>query len=163
VALGPGYTVGRECHAVVETNRGPRLGRVLWSASAAPDTGTPGEVAGYGAERVLRAPAEGAARWSAHIGDVVEAGAVLGTVGGREVRSPFAGLVRGLVAEGTVVPAQLKVGDVDPRADADWRQISDKALAVGGGVLEAVLTWRQGQAKASGREQEERRCLSHHR
>jgi len=148
---------------VVETNRGPRLGRVLWSASAAPDTGTPGEVAGYGAERVLRAPAEGAARWSAHIGDVVEAGAVLGTVGGREVRSPFAGLVRGLVAEGTVVPAQLKVGDVDPRADADWRQISDKALAVGGGVLEAVLTWRQGQAKASGREQEERRCLSHHR
>jgi xanthine dehydrogenase accessory factor len=155
VALGPGYTVGRDCHAVVETKRGPRLGRVLWSGSAAPDTGVPGDVASQGAERVLRAPADGAARWRARIGDVVEAGATLGTVGGREVRSPFAGVVRGLVAEGTVVPAELKVGDVDPRADTDWRQISDKALSVGGGVLEAVLTWRQGRAERFGREQEE--------
>ncbi len=146
VALGPGYTAGVDAHAVVETMRGPRLGRVLWSGSAAPDTGTPGEVAGHGAERVLRAPAEGAARWEARIGDLVEAGAVLGTVGGREVRSPFAGVVRGLVADGTVVPADLKVGDVDPRADTDWQEISDKALAVGGGVLEAVLTWRHGLA-----------------
>ena len=116
VALGPGYTAGLDAHAVVETMRGPHLGRVLWFGSAAPDTGTPGEVAGHGAERVLRAPAEGAARWQARIGDLVEAGAVLGTVGGREVRSPFAGVVRGLVADGTVVPADLKVGDVDPRA-----------------------------------------------
>jgi xanthine dehydrogenase accessory factor len=146
VALGPGYTVGRDCHAVVETKRGSRLGRVLWSGSAAPDTGTPGEVAGRGAERVLRAPAEGAAQWRARIGDLVEEGAVLGTVGGREIRSPFAGVVRGLVAEGTVVPADLKVGDVDPRADTDWREISDKALSIGGGVLEAVLTWSQRRA-----------------
>lgn len=155
VALGPGYAAGRDCHAVVETMRGPRLGRVLWSGSAAPDTGTPGKVAGHGTERVLRAPADGAARWRARIGDVVEEGAVLGTVGGREVRSPFAGVVRGLVADGTVVPAELKVGDVDPRADTDWHEISDKALSVGGGVLEAVLSWRQGQVTRSGRSQEE--------
>ncbi len=143
VALGPGFTAGLDAHAVVETMRGPHLGRVLWFGSAAPDTGTPGKVAGRGAERVLRAPAEGAARWQVRIGDLVEAGAVLGTVGGQEVRSPFAGVVRGLVADGTVVPADLKVGDVDPRAGTDWREISDKALAVGGGVLEAVLTWRR--------------------
>ncbi len=146
VALGPGYTAGLDAHAVIETMRGPHLGRVLWTGSAAPDTGTPGEVAGHGPERVLRAPAEGAARWQARIGDLVEAGAVLGTVGGREVRSPFAGVIRGLIAEGTVVPADLKVGDVDPRAGTDWREISDKALAVGGGVLEAILAWRQGLA-----------------
>ncbi len=146
VALGPGYTAGVHAHAVVETMRGPHLGRVFWFGSVAPDTGTPGEVAGHGTERVLRAPVEGAARWEARIGDLVEAGAVLGTVGGREVHSPFAGVVRGLVADGTVVPAGLKVGDVDPRADTDWREISDKALAVGGGVLEAVLTWRHGLA-----------------
>jgi xanthine dehydrogenase accessory factor len=149
VALGPGYTAGLDAHAVVETMRGPHLGRVLWFGSAAPDTGTPGEVAGHGAERVLRAPAEGAASWQARIGDLVEAGAVLGTVGVREVRSPFAGVVRGLIAEGTVVPADLKVGDVDPRAGTDWREISDKALAVGGGVLEAVLAWRRGLASST--------------
>jgi xanthine dehydrogenase accessory factor len=148
VALGPGFTVGRHCHAVVETMRGPRLGRVLWSGSAAPDTGTPGKIGGHGAERVLRAPTAGAAHWAADIGDVVEANAVLGTVGGRAVQSPFAGVIRGLVADGTVVPAGLKVGDVDPRAGIDWRQISDKALAVGGGVLEAVLSWRHGLAPA---------------
>jgi len=145
VALGPGYTAGRDCHAVVETMRGPHLGRVLWSGSATADTGTPAEMAGRGAERVLRAPADGAVHWKARIGDVAGAGEVLGTVGGHEVTSPFTGLIRGLIADGTQVPARLKVGDVDPRADADWRQISDKALSVGGGVLEAVLTWRREQ------------------
>jgi xanthine dehydrogenase accessory factor len=145
VALGPGYTVGRDCHAVVETMRGPHLGRVLWSGSAAADTGTPGQMAGRGGERVLRAPADGAVHWKARIGNVAGAGEVLGTVGGHEVTSPFPGLIRGLIADGTEVQAGLKVGDVDPRADTDWRQISDKALSVGGGVLEAVLTWRRGQ------------------
>jgi xanthine dehydrogenase accessory factor len=141
VALGPGCTAGRDCHAVVETMRGPQLGRVLWTGSAAPNTGTPGVIGGHGAERVLRAPAAGTVRWQARIGQLVEADALLGTVDGAEVRAPFAGLVRGLVAEQAAVPAGLKIGDVDPRADTDWRQISDKALAVGGGVLEAVLTW----------------------
>jgi xanthine dehydrogenase accessory factor len=159
VALGPGFTAGRDCHAVIETMRGPHLGRVLWEGSAAADTGTPGEVAGRGAERVLRAPAGGAVCWSAHIGDVVGAGAVLGTVSGQPVTSPFAGVVRGLIAAGTVVPAGLKVGDVDPRADTNWREISDKALSVGGGVLEAVLTWqrdRDHRSRAEGRRTLER-------
>lgn len=141
VALGPGFTAGRDCHVVVETMRGPQLGRVFWTGSAAPNTGTPGVIGGHGAERVLRAPAAGTVRWLARIGDVVEADALLGTVDGAQVRAPFAGLVRGLVAGQTAVPAGLKIGDVDPRADTDWQQISDKALAIGGGVLEAVLTW----------------------
>jgi xanthine dehydrogenase accessory factor len=141
VALGPGFTAGRDCHAVIETMRGPRLGRVLWTGTAAPNTGTPGVIGGRGAERVLRAPAAGTISWRARIGDVVVADAVLGAVDGAEVRAPFAGLVRGLVADQTAVPAGLKIGDVDPRADTDWQQISDKALAIGGGVLEAVLTW----------------------
>ena len=141
VALGPGFTAGVDCHAVVETMRGPRLGRVLWSGSAAANTGTPGTIAGRGAERVLRAPASGEVHWLTRIGEIVVAGTVLGTVEQTEVRAPFDGLVRGLVADGTPVHTGLKIGDVDPRADTDWRQLSDKALAVGGGVLEAVLTW----------------------
>jgi len=146
VALGPGFTAGVDCHAVVETMRGPRLGRVLWSGSAAANTGTPGAIAGRGAERVLRAPTEGEAHWQARIGDVVSAGTVLGTVEKAEIRAPFDGLVRGLVADGTPVHIGLKIGDIDPRTDTDWRQISDKALAVGGGVLEAVLTWLHDRA-----------------
>lgn len=140
VALGPGFAAGVDCDAVVETQHGPRLGRVLWSGSAEQDSGIPGEVGGRSAERVLRAPGAGAVSWGVAIGDVVDAGPI-GVVGGVPVASPFRGLVRGLIAEGTEVPAGLKIGDIDPRLDIAVDEVSDKALAIGGGVLEAVLTW----------------------
>jgi len=151
VALGPGFVVGVHCHAVVETMRGPRLGRVLWAGAAAPNTAVPGVVAGRGEERVLRAPAHGPVRWQARIGEVVPAGALLGAVGPLEVRAPFRGLVRGLIADGTVVSPGLKIGYVDPRLDTDWLEISDKALSVGGGVLEAILTWRHDRVSSGER------------
>ena len=140
VALGPGFTAGADCHAVVETNRGHRLGRVIWRGAAEPNTGTPGIVAGKGRERVLRAPVAGIASWRVEIGDRVREGQILGDVAGHEVSAPFDGVVRGLIAPGTAVPPGLKIGDIDPRDDASAAfTISEKALAIGGGVLEAVL------------------------
>jgi xanthine dehydrogenase accessory factor len=142
IGLGPGYTAGEECHAVIETMRGHRLGRVIWEGKARPNTGTPGIVAGKGAERVLRAPAAGAVRWRFEIGDRVVEGQPLGDVDDIVLYAPFDGVLRGLVAPGTDVPAGLKIGDLDARGDvAACFTISDKALAIGGGVLEAVLTW----------------------
>lgn len=142
VALGPGFTVGLDCHAVVETQRGRHLGRVLWNGSAEPNTGTPGAVGGRGVERVLRAPVPGKVRWTRSIGDLVGEGERLGHVGSDWVEAPFDGIVRGLIADGTTVPAGLKIGDVDPRRDpALCSEISDKALAIGGGVVEAVFSW----------------------
>ena len=142
IALGPGYSAGLDCHAVIETMRGHRLGRVIWQGSAQPNTGTPGTVAGKGAERVLRAPTSGIVSWRQEIGDRVVEGQLLGEVGGQAIHAPFDGVLRGLVAPGTDVPAGLKIGDLDARGDvAACFTISDKALAIGGGVLEAVLTW----------------------
>ena len=145
VALGPGFTAGVDCHAVVETMRGHHLGRVIWAGSAQPDTGTPAELGGRSADRVLRAPASGEVAWDVEIGQVVAEGQPLGDVSGVEVPAPFAGVVRGAIRSGTTVTAGLKIGDVDPRCDpsACW-EISDKSLAVGGGVLEAVLAGRGG-------------------
>jgi xanthine dehydrogenase accessory factor len=144
VALGPGFTAGVDCHAVVETMRGPHLGRVLWTGSAGADTGAPGVVAGRGAERVVRAPVDGVVRWHRAIGDVVDERDLLGVIDDVAIRAPFAGVVRGLVIDGSTVRAGLKIGDVDPRRDVSLcHEISDKALAVGGGVLEAVLWWRR--------------------
>lgn len=141
VALGPGFTAGVDCHAVIETMRGHRLGRVIWQGAAQPNTGTPGIVAGKGAERVLRAPVAGTVTWQAAIGDQVEAGTILGHVAGQSVVAPFAGVLRGLIAAGTAVSANLKIGDLDARNDREaCFTISDKALSIGGGVLEAVLT-----------------------
>lgn len=142
IALGPGFEAGADCHAVVETMRGHALGRVLWGGSALPNTGTPGIVAGKGVERVLRAPTEGGVTWQIAIGDTVRDGQRLGQVADAVVVAPFAGVVRGLIAPGTIVRSGMKIGDIDARADAAaCFTISDKALAIGGGVLEAVLTW----------------------
>jgi xanthine dehydrogenase accessory factor len=142
VALGPGFTAGVDCDAVVETMRGHGLGRVLWQGAALPNTGSPGIIGGRGAERVLRAPAGGRIEWQRNIGDLVAEGELLGHVAGEPVAAPFAGVVRGLIAPGTSVTPNMKIGDVDARGDvAACFQISDKALAIGGGVLEAVLAW----------------------
>jgi len=141
IALGPGFTAGADCHAVVETMRGHCLGRVIWHGAAQPDTGTPGIVAGKGKERVLRAPVAGTVHWSVEIGDWVQAEQRLGTVENHEIRAPFDGVIRGLIAPGAQVPRGLKIGDVDARGDASaCHLISDKALSIGGGVLEAILT-----------------------
>jgi xanthine dehydrogenase accessory factor len=142
VALGPGHVAGVDCHAVVETMRGHRLGRVIWDGAAAPDTGVPGTLGGAGAARVVRAPHEGKVAWVVAIGDVVEEGDALGTVGATQLAAPLSGVVRGLIAPGRSVTAGTKIGDVDPRGDPSaCFEVSDKARLVGAGVLEAVLTW----------------------
>jgi xanthine dehydrogenase accessory factor len=141
LALGPGFTAGADCHAVIETNRGHRLGRVIWSGAAEANTGTPGLVGGKGAERVLRAPVTGIVSWRVNIGDRVREGELMGNVAGIAIKAPFDGVVRGLIAPGTIVPERLKIGDVDPRGNIEaCYTISEKALAIGGGALEAILT-----------------------
>lgn len=140
IGMGPGFEAGRHVHAVVETQRGPSLGRVLWRGTAEPDTGVPAQVAGVAEGRVLRAPRAGRFQALRTIGDVVATGEPVGEVDGMPVRAGVAGLIRGLVADGVVVAAGLKLGDVDPRGRAvDPAAISDKARAVAAGVLEAVL------------------------
>ena len=142
IGLGPGFAVGRHCHAVVETMRGHRLGRALFSGMAEPNTASPGEIEGKSAERVIRAPLAGRIGWFSQIGDWVEEGTVLGEVVteiATPIYAPFTGMVRGLIAPGSPVSQGLKIADIDPRDDPEaCSQISDKALAVGGGVVEAM-------------------------
>jgi xanthine dehydrogenase accessory factor len=140
VGLGPGFTAGSDVHAVVETQRGPSLGRVLWSGRAEADTGVPSPVLGVTEARVLRAPAAGTFRAVKAIGDLVQAGDVVGRVGEAPVRAETTGMLRGLVADGVALAAGIKLGDIDPRgALVDPAAVSDKARAVAAGVLEAVL------------------------
>lgn len=146
VALGPGFTAGVDCHAVVETARGHYLGRVITQGQATPNTGVPGAVLGYTEERVIRAPCGGVFRGERQIGDRVEAGQTVARVDGEPVVARISGVLRGLLADGLPVHAGMKVGDVDPRGVVDHCfTISDKARAVGGGVLEAILWLRRQQ------------------
>lgn len=144
VGLGPGFTAGVDCHAVIETNRGHDLGRVIWRGVAQPDTGRPESVLGYDTQRVLRAPVAGVLRAVKEIGDIVQAGETVAHVAGHEVAAPFGGALRGLMHDGLAVSAGEKIGDLDPRGRREaCFTISDKSLAIGGGAVEAVLTWLQ--------------------
>lgn len=139
VALGPGFRAGVDAHAVVETMRGHDLGRVLWQGEALANTGIPGEIGGHGAERVLRAPNAGTFTGLRAIGDRVEPGDRVGEVDGEPVLTSIGGVLRGLLHDGLTVTPGFKVGDVDPRAAREHCfTVSDKALAVAGGVLEAA-------------------------
>jgi xanthine dehydrogenase accessory factor len=139
IGLGPGFVAGENCQAVVETQRGHTLGRVYWRGTANPDSGLPEGEPG----RVLRAPADGTLIGYAQIGDHLEPGDLIAEVGGQKLTAPFPGVLRGLIRPGLSVARGLKIGDLDRR---DRREfcflVSDKALAIGGGVLEAILTQR---------------------
>ena len=140
IGVGPGFTAGEDCHAVVETMRGHYLGRVLYRGSAQPNTGIPGLIGGFAGERVLRAPAEGAFHQLLDIGAQVKLGDVAAEVDGRPMVCTLDGVLRGILPEGTPVHKGMKAGDIDPRCEREHCYCaSDKALAVGGGVLEAVL------------------------
>lgn len=140
IGLGPGFVAGENCQAVVETQRGHTLGRVYWRGGVCPDSGQPeGDPT-----RVLRAPAEGKLIGYAQIGEHIEPGQVIAEVAGKPVTAPFPGVLRGLIRPGLQVTKNLKIGDLDARDNREYCfLVSDKALAIGGAVLEAVLSFEK--------------------
>lgn len=148
VALGPGLIAGKDVDAVIETKRGHNLGRVLLHGSAAPNTGVPGIINGYGKERVIHSPADGILKNIAKITDTVskdETIAIVETKNGPvPVKASLDGLLRGLIRNGYPVTKGFKIADIDPRAEEynNCFTISDKARCIAGGVLEAVLFLR---------------------
>ncbi|MCI6720146.1 MAG: EF2563 family selenium-dependent molybdenum hydroxylase system protein [Clostridiales bacterium] len=146
IGLGPGFTAGGDVDAVIETMRGHRLGRVIYEGAALPNTGVPGPIAGFAAERVIHAPASGAMTFvrspePVDIGSIVRKGQTIGFVGGVPVTATLDGVLRGLIREGYPVTEGLKIADIDPRAQEvqNCTTVSDKARAIAGGVLEAML------------------------
>ncbi len=140
IGVGPGFTAKVDCHACVETMRGHTLGRMITDGSPLPNTNIPGLIGGFAGERVLRAPDDGIFCQTAQIGDLVKEGDTVGTVNGKPMQCTISGVLRGLLADGTPVHKGMKSGDVDPRGEISYCYlVSDKALAIGGGVLEAIL------------------------
>ena len=140
LALGPGFTAGVDCHGVIETQRGHDLGRLITDGSAVPNTGVPGNIGGYTTERIIRACADGAFEPVAAIGDRVEKGDLVARVDGQPVYALITGVVRGMLPAGLKVCKGMKSGDIDPRCEVrHCFTVSDKARAIGGGVLEGLL------------------------
>ncbi|MDI7259852.1 MAG: selenium-dependent molybdenum cofactor biosynthesis protein YqeB [Thermodesulfobacteriota bacterium] len=142
IGLGPGFTAGKDVHVVIETNRGHRLGQVILQGTAEPDTGIPGEIGGYTVERLLLTMKKGIFHAHKSIGDRVSKGSVVAVVDDFPVIAKISGVMRGLLRNGVEVKKGMKVGDIDPRGKKELCfTISEKARAIGGGVLEAILYW----------------------
>lgn len=142
IGVGPGFTAGEDCHAVVETKRGHTLGRVIREGSAIPNTGVPGNIGGQTVNRLIKASADGIFHPEKNIGDVVKEGDRVANVDGEPVYAKTDGLIRGMLQDGVKVIKGMKSGDVDPRGPGvDFMKVSDKALSIGGGVLEAILSY----------------------
>ena len=140
IALGPSFVAGRDCHLVIETNRGHHLGRIITEGAAEPNTGVPGDIAGHTEARVLRSPAAGVFESNRRIGDRIANGDIVGRVGETPVIAAIGGMLRGLIRPSTQVSSGLKLGDIDPRARPDYcHTISDKARAIAGAVIEGVM------------------------
>jgi xanthine dehydrogenase accessory factor len=141
IALGPGFTTSMDCHAIVETNRGHNLGRVIWNGKAEVNTGIPGSVAGESSRRVLLAPISGMFKPMVEIGSFVSKDQVVAYVDEVSILAKLSGVVRGMLHSDLIVSSGMKIGDIDPRGNqVNCFTISDKALAVAGGVLEAILS-----------------------
>lgn len=142
IGVGPGFTAGVDCHVCVETMRGHTLGRVITEGSPIPNTNIPGLIGGFAGERVLRAPDTGIFHQLREIGDLVVSGETMGEVNGQPMRCTISGVLRGILPDGTAVVKGMKSGDVDPRGDVSaCYTASDKAIAIGGGVLQAILEY----------------------
>jgi len=150
IALGPGFEAGKDCHLVIETNRGHNLGRIIEYGNAEPNTHVPGEISGHTTVRVLRAPAAGVFETMRNIGDRVSKNDVVGHVSGQPVTAQLDGMLRGLIRPGTTVRAGLKLGDIDPRGKQEYCDtISDKGRAIAGSVLEGVMRYLNKPARAT--------------
>ena len=140
IALGPGFSAGVDCHCVVETKRGHYLGKTIYSGSAIPNTGVPGDIGGYTKERIIRATDEGKIAPISKIGDYVEKGQIVAYVNETPIFAEINGIVRGMLQKDIKVFKGMKSGDIDPRCEKNHCfTISDKARSIGGGVLEAIL------------------------
>lgn len=144
IGVGPGFTAGQDVHAVVESMRGHYLGRVITEGQAFPNTGVPGDIGGYTKERIVRAPCQGIFTGVSRIGDRVLAGEIIAYVDRQPVMASITGILRGMLHDQLPVEEGMKIGDIDPRCIPEHCfSISDKARAIGGGVLEAILLHRK--------------------
>ena len=151
IGVGPGFSAGDDVDLVVETCRGHYLGKVIFESEAITNTGIPGIIAGYGKERVLRSPCEGIIKNILEIGAIVKKGDIVSYVNGQPVEATLDGVLRGQIMDGLYVYENFKIGDIDPRGNVEHCfSISDKARAVGGGVLEAILYLKKERESVNG-------------
>jgi xanthine dehydrogenase accessory factor len=144
IGLGPGFRAQETVHVVIETNRGPNLGRVITQGEAESYTGEPVAIEGYKRERYLYAPGGGVFETPLDVGMFVQAGQVVGRIGGSELHAEVSGIIRGITKSGVPVKRGTKVVDIDPRGQEELiAGIAERPRRIAEGVLKAIHRWEQ--------------------
>lgn len=158
IGVGPGFTAGQDVHLVIESMRGHNLARIITDGMAQPNTGVPGNIAGFTSERVIHAPAAGYIHDVRKIGNIVQKGDEIARIYPDKesydnalseyvpVNATITGIIRGLIREGYYFRKGFKIADIDPRESelTNCFTISDKARSIAGSVLEAVSAFEHG-------------------
>ncbi len=145
VGIGPGFEAGVQVDAVIESNWGDALGRVIWSGRGQDYTGVHRQVRGLGAARYVYAPHGGIFRTERRLLEPLVAGDVAGWVDDTPLVVQAGGLLRGLAFDGLPVAEGAKLVEVDPSGDpAQCRGIGERPARIAEGVWQALLAFRAG-------------------
>lgn len=138
IGLGPGFTVGENCHRAIETGWDD-LGRIVEAGSTAALHGEPRSILGRGRERLVYAPAAGPFLSDRAVGDLVDSGERIATIGTHELTAPLAGVLRGLTRSGVTVDKGTKVIEIDPRGKAaPVTGLGERPRRIAEGVIQLV-------------------------
>jgi hypothetical protein len=138
IGLGPGFSTDVNCDLAIETRPG-RSGLVVpegWTDAA---DGIASPLGDAGAERFHYSRSSGRWHSAIEIGSRVFKGFVLGHLAGEAVRAPCDGIVRGIVRDGSDVPAKVKLLEIDARGrHAQWTGIDGRGRSIADAVGRAV-------------------------
>jgi len=138
IGLGPGFASGVNCDVAIET-RPAKAGLIIHEGCTDQPDGISQRLGDHAGERFVRADFTGRWNTAIEIGTRVFKDFVVGHLGNMPVRAPFDGILRGIVRDGTEVPAGSKLLEIDSRGrHANWTGTDERGRLIADAVAEAI-------------------------
>jgi xanthine dehydrogenase accessory factor len=137
VGLGPGFAVARNCDIAIETLPS-KNGTILYSGRTEAADGQPRALGAAGAERFVYSGTKGRWHSALDIGAHVFEDFPAGLLDGVAIAAPLDGVVRGIVRDGSEVPAGVKLLEIDSRRRPSWTGIDDRGRAIARATMHAI-------------------------
>ncbi len=142
IGLGPGFASGVNCDVAIET-RPEKAGLIIHEGCTDRPDGISQRLGDHAGERFVRADFTGRWNTAIEIGTRVFKDFVVGHLGVVPVRAPFDGMLRGIVRDGTEVPAGTKLLEIDTRGRrANWTGTDDRGRLIATAVIDAISRHR---------------------
>jgi hypothetical protein len=138
IGIGPNFTTGVNCDIAVETHPA-RVGTVIREGQTEAADGKARNLGNAGKERFVYSQRTGLWHTPVDIGMRVFKGFVLGHLDGVPVHAAIDGFLRGIARDATLIPAGVKIVEIDPRGRrAKWTGVDERGCAIANAVLDAI-------------------------